>query len=158
VVLLDSDIRHLQEIGDVKDFIEFRELAEDDARKKDMSISIDGKMHKGTICLRKKPDGSCIFLQDDGLCAIYEYRPSVCRMFPSSLCILEGEKEGKKLKKLILRIEMCEGVGEGGTMKMDETMRMLTSNIEELKNWRNLIEKWNKRKRKSFADFLKFIK
>ncbi len=32
--------------------------------------------------LAQRADGSCIFLNDDRMCSIYEKRPNVCRDFP----------------------------------------------------------------------------
>ena len=35
--------------------------------------------------LRRKPDGTCVFLDDNGRCSIYEIRPLRCRRFPYRL-------------------------------------------------------------------------
>ena len=35
----------------------------------------------GWIVLQRKPNGECVYLNNDGLCDIYEYRPKACREY-----------------------------------------------------------------------------
>lgn len=51
---------------------------------------------RGTRYLRQRPDGACIFLQEDGLCRIhaeygFEAKPIACQLFPFSLTPVEGQ-------------------------------------------------------------------
>lgn len=67
---------------------------------------------RGTI-LRRKPDGSCIFLQPEG-CSIYPERPLVCRLFPLGLIVDEAGQEHYGIMPLH---PDCLGVlGEEGTV------------------------------------------
>ncbi|MEX2690290.1 MAG: YkgJ family cysteine cluster protein [Candidatus Njordarchaeia archaeon] len=74
----------------------------------------------------KNRNGKCVFLQNDGRCSIYSYRPSGCRSYPvifdesTGKCILDGsvcpyiqhisEKEIKKGCTIL--IEILKELGE----------------------------------------------
>jgi lysine-N-methylase len=55
---------------------------------------------RGSRFLRQRPDGSCIFLQDDGLCRIHarhglQEKPVACRSFPLSVMpTADGPQQG----------------------------------------------------------------
>lgn len=72
-----------------------------------------GRFHTFEWVLRKKPDGDCIFLDDDGECCIYESRPFICRTYPMVL-------EDGRLDTCI-----CDGLGTG-TMSDMEAMDIAT--------------------------------
>jgi Fe-S-cluster containining protein len=35
----------------------------------------------GDVKLRKRADGACVHLGEDGRCTVYEHRPTVCRTY-----------------------------------------------------------------------------
>ena len=47
---------------------------------------------KRQLGLRKKKDGSCIFLSEDKRCTAYEARPMACRVFPIDVYLDEDNK------------------------------------------------------------------
>lgn len=55
---------------------------------------------RGSRFLRQRPDGACIFLQDDGLCRIHarhglQHKPVACRSFPLSVMpTADGPQQG----------------------------------------------------------------
>lgn len=52
--------------------------------------------------LRKRSDGACIFLGDDG-CSVYERRPKVCRDFVAETCGMYEADPRKQLGLIRLR-------------------------------------------------------
>ena len=65
-------------------------------------IAPDGRIRAFGRILRRKYDGSCRFLSDDGKCTIYDVRPLLCRTYPFWV------EDGK-----VIECE-CEGLGGPG--------------------------------------------
>lgn len=70
-------------------------------------------VEKNKVILRRKQDGSCIFLRPEG-CGVYPDRPLVCRLFP--LGLLE-DANGQELFGVMPLHPDCLGLlGEEGTV------------------------------------------
>ncbi len=52
----------------------------------------------GDVKLRKREDGSCAHLGEDGRCTVYEYRPTVCRMYDCRVWSLMGLRRAYESK------------------------------------------------------------
>ncbi len=63
-------------------------------------IAPDGRIRAFGRILRRKSDGSCRFLSDDGKCTVYDVRPLLCRTYPFWV------EDGK-----VIECE-CEGLGK----------------------------------------------
>ena len=83
--------------------------------------------------LRRNED-HCIFLQDDGRCAIYEHRPWICRTYPF---LLDGEE---------LVAFTCPGIGDPCTEKEAAAL------ADELIKRRNFEEKDAMQIQKNFEE------
>ncbi|MCW4016987.1 MAG: YkgJ family cysteine cluster protein [Candidatus Bathyarchaeota archaeon] len=64
--------------------------------------------------LKTRPDGSCIFLQQDleqncFTCSIYDYRPSLCRLYPFSLENLDSKRIALKIIPCCMGLNNPEG-------------------------------------------------
>jgi len=83
----------------------------------------------GKYFLKRKEDGSCVFLREDNLCNLrteYEWYPLSCKLFPlgirvinSTLIIFLNEAFAKKVG--------CKGLGKGETLgaQIDEVLDAL---------------------------------
>lgn len=57
--------------------------------------------------LRSRPDGNCIFLDDEGRCSIYPVRPLQCASYPFWPEIVTSSKAWRR------EARRCEGIGRG---------------------------------------------
>ena len=95
--VVEADLERMRLIGlNLEDFIS-------------PTSRVYGGLKRAVGMLRRKTDGSCIFLnynRSDGVyeCVIYEARPAVCRLYPFEF-IPEGEYSG-----VLLYIPCCNGL------------------------------------------------
>lgn len=90
--------------------------------------------------LRKKNDGSCLFLREDNLCKIYIDRPIVCRSFPFTF----GVKDGWLSWGLVVKAEeICPGLGKGEIASKKILEKMGKEIIRELEEYRKIVSVWN---------------
>ena len=55
---------------------------------------LDTEPHPGGgLVLRRRTDGACVHLADDGRCGVYEYRPRGCRVYDCRLQALVGVRD-----------------------------------------------------------------
>jgi len=90
--------------------------------------------------LRKKSDGSCLFLRDDNLCDIYEARPMVCRSFPFIFKVKEGYLSWGLMAKAE---EICPGLGQGETVSEKSLVKMGREILRELEEYMKIVSIWN---------------
>jgi Fe-S-cluster containining protein len=67
----------------------------------------------GVRWIRRKKDGSCLFLSADNKCAIYEVRPAVCRLEPFTIKDYDYERNQIELELNFPASCGCIGVCEG---------------------------------------------
>jgi hypothetical protein len=90
--------------------------------------------------LLKLQDGSCIFLSKDNKCSIYPARPSSCRNFPFTFQL----KNRWLYQGISVRAkEYCKGLGKGRKISEKELEKQGIKTIKELKEYENLVSKWN---------------
>ena len=75
---------------EVRVILEATEMAWDDVCEPyPEMIEVPSGCHYTLAWALRRNEGRCIFLQDDGRCAIYEHRPWICRTYPF---LLDGEE------------------------------------------------------------------
>jgi hypothetical protein len=90
--------------------------------------------------LRKKSDGSCLFLREDNLCEIYAARPMVCRSFPFTFEVKEGWLSWGLMAKAE---EICPGLGQGETVSDKSLEKVGKETIGELEEYSKIVSIWN---------------
>ncbi|MBS7287236.1 MAG: YkgJ family cysteine cluster protein [Candidatus Freyarchaeota archaeon] len=95
---------------------------------------------KAILGLRKRDDGSCIFLQNN-LCSIYPARPMTCRTFPFTFSIQDGWiKYG-----IVTRArDICPGLGKGKEIDEDQLAEIGWKAITELKKYSKITALWKR--------------
>lgn len=98
--------------------------------------------HRGNaiIALRKRNDGSCIFLEEN-ICSVYPSRPMTCRTFPFTFSIQDGWlKYGVATRAK----DICPGIGKG--MEIDENClaEIGWKAVTELKEYFRIATLWKK--------------
>lgn len=103
VPLTIEDIERIISLGfKIKDFLIVGEyskqrLQNDEDWWRNSMVNIKGRLFK--INTKKKEDGSCFFLKDGVGCALGEFRPTVCKIYPfwvnqkNEIIYEPGEKE-----------------------------------------------------------------
>lgn len=81
---------------------------------------LDKPDETGTTWIRRKKDGSCIFLGKDNRCTIYSVRPATCRLDPFTITDFDFEKNQIELELNFPVSCGCEGVFEGETLLVEE--------------------------------------
>lgn len=90
--------------------------------------------------LLKLQDSSCVFLSKNNKCSIYPARPSSCRSFPFTFQL----KNGWLYQGISIRAkEYCKGLGKGKKINEKKLERQGIKAIKELKEYENLVSKWN---------------
>lgn len=106
-------------------------------------ITENGKAFIGILRL----EGSkCVFLNDENRCSIYHFRPKICRTFPFTYKIIDGNKESAKLEVIYTKkgLEYCPGkTGKSPIVKRKKILNLITENIAEISADHNLIQTWN---------------
>jgi Fe-S-cluster containining protein len=81
----------------------------------------DSPDENGIVWVKRKKDGSCHFLTKDNKCAIYDLRPSVCRLEPFTIVDFEYEKNKIELELDFPFVCGCVGVcGESEALPFEE--------------------------------------
>jgi Fe-S-cluster containining protein len=73
----------------------------------------------GTVWIRRKEDGSCFFLTKDNKCAIYDVRPSVCRLEPFTIVDYDPKTSKIELALNFPFVCCCEGVNSEGKVPVE---------------------------------------
>ncbi len=77
----------------------------------------------GDQVLRMNASGSCVFLQDDGRCAVYAARPVQCRSYPFWPEILASRRAWRR------EAARCEGIDRGARVplaRIEAALRAVT--------------------------------
>jgi len=100
VLLNSEDLRTLEELSLRGDFVvPMLDYPATGSYGKQL-VDEKGNLHTFGWMLRRQPDETCVFLEDDSGCQIYASRPLLCRTYPFFL------HEGK------LEVCECEGLGK----------------------------------------------
>jgi Fe-S-cluster containining protein len=87
---------------------------------KGFSDFLDRADRTGIRWIRRRKDGSCFFLMKDNKCAIYNVRPSVCRLEPFTIVDYDYEKNRIEVELNFPAACSCEGVSEGEILPVEE--------------------------------------
>ena len=75
---------------DIERFAKAKGISEEEAKKYLVETELfNTKIHRSKQIKESLPHGKCIFLTDDGLCSIHEFKPLYCRI---GTCEKEGEE------------------------------------------------------------------
>lgn len=123
----------------VKDVLVFYQV--DESLKKLLAFpSVETFKGEAIIGLRKREDGSCIFLQGN-LCSIYPARPMTCRTFPFTFSVKDGWlKYGVATKAK----ELCPGLNEGEEVDENQLAELGLSAVTELEEYSKITLLWKK--------------
>ncbi len=93
--------------------------------------------------LRKKSDGSCVFLKDN-LCETYTGRPMVCRSFPF---IFEVKKGWLSWGLMAKAEEICPGLGQGEEVSEKSLEKFGKEIMIEIEEYRKIVKYWNRHRK-----------
>lgn len=102
--------------------------------------SIETYRGKAILGLRKRDDGSCIFLQNN-LCSIYPARPMTCRTFPFTFSIQDG---WLKYGIVTRARDICPGLGKGKEIDEDLLAKIGWRAVTELKEYSKIAALWKR--------------
>jgi len=156
VMISDSDIRRIMD-GTGKSFDEFARFLKED------EITLDKRspwwvrfgLRRRIIALRWKKDSSCVFLDADNRCTIYEHRPLACREHPFDVTLTES---GGVERISLSRIVKCPHEWDGDlTLRQVGALRRLNDRQADL--YLQKVARWNRRRkgRKTTRGFLRFL-
>ena len=74
----------------------------------------------GIAWIRRKKDNSCFFLKDNNRCAIYDVRPSICRLEPFTIADYDYEKNKIELELNFPFSSCCIGTCDKETLPVKE--------------------------------------
>ena len=80
---------------------------------------LDRPDETGIIWIRRKKDGSCLFLTKENKCAVYHVRPAICRLEPFTIADYDFEKNRIELELNFPYACSCEGVFNGGKLQIE---------------------------------------
>jgi Fe-S-cluster containining protein len=109
--------------------------------------------------LRKKKDGSCLFLSDDRKCTAYEARPMACRVFPIDVYLDEESRVSDLELSDVVRdkyIKCKQYYGKSNSfsqfrLKADQSGKETASFCRKIKQWNSKAGPGGK------DDFLNFL-
>jgi len=107
-------------------------------------LRIDGSLRQFYLVLRKRGDGSCIFLLNNGgkaTCAIHRARPMSCRFYPFVY------KKSGDLVEFHVNFEaigFCPGLGFGRPQSFVDEARYVVEHGKELEETRRFAAEWNR--------------
>ena len=114
---------------------------------------------KRKLGLKKKSDGTCIFLSENRQCIAYEARPVSCRVFPVDVVLSE--------KNELIDLDLSDVVRDkfircrhtaGRPVRFEGFMRKAQKSRNESVSYWKKIERWNKLRGKGGKnDFLEFL-
>ncbi|MHA1719303.1 MAG: hypothetical protein DRO88_10005 [Promethearchaeia archaeon] len=175
VNLTYSDILRIQwelnlsyiELLDIVGFYMFSEPMTKEQKDKMVLPHIETQNGPAFLGLRKKDDGTCIFLNKNKKCKIYAARPDICRTFPFHFHSSPHKEQMEKMDITMVyaakAIEYCPGIRKSKHL-IDNTkwMAIGKATIKNIFKDSIFIERWNKavknNKIKPFAEnYLKII-
>ena len=121
-----------------------------------MRTGQDGKQYAVGRVLNRKPNGDCIYLDDNG-CTIHDRAPKVCREFDCRTLFLRSDRNGRRLA--IKNGEVKHEIFEQGRLKLKETEAMAEFKPMDMKHGQGrdlLVE--NQRLRKLLDEAMSVIK
>jgi Fe-S-cluster containining protein len=86
----------------------------------------------GVQWIRRKEDDSCWFLTKENKCAIYEVRPSVCRLEPLTIVDYDFENNTVELAPNYPFCEACSGFTEDGKVDKAELVKAVQVLIDKI--------------------------
>lgn len=96
------------------------------------------------LALSSKPDGSCLFLLDDGRCRVHPFKPLVCRFYPFVYVDLGGDVDIEVNENAIGE---CPGLvvdDAGVPPDIKESLKKVArARIKELRLWESAVAEWN---------------
>lgn len=145
VHLLPNDLKRLSDICNIWDVVIFRPDV------KDRGKIVKGENIEGVMTLKQVND-ACIFL-DDRKCAVYEYRPLSCRMYPFDPLIVQHRDN---TFDVTVRTDNggCVGLGCGEKVCHKEIGVLVEKWRKERVEYDKVVDVWNKNTR-SLLDFVK---
>ena len=93
---------------EVRDLAEFLELGVEQFRRLYTFVDEDGWTQLST------DKGTCVFLDEQGRCGVYEARPTQCRTFPFWRDFVKDGEWTDEVRSL------CEGIGRGRLYTIEE--------------------------------------
>ena len=133
----------LQYIG----FYTYKVEEERDLMEKMVYSPVITEKGKAYIGILRQEGSKCVFLNDENRCSIYQFRPKICRSFPFSYKLIDGNKETAKLEVIYTKkgLEYCPGItGKSPIIKRKKILSLITQNLAEISADHNLIQSWNK--------------
>lgn len=122
-VQLDPLDIHRMSVGLSKDFEEL-------VNTKKVELTVVDSIVLPSLSMSQKED-ACVFLNEQGRCSIYEYRPGICRLFPLGRYYENGEFS------YFLQVHECS---------MKNRMKVKVSkwlNTPELPKYENFVRSWH---------------
>jgi Fe-S-cluster containining protein len=89
----------------------------------------------GVCWVKRKSNGSCMFLMEDNKCSVYDVRPAVCKLEPYTITDYDFERNLVELELNFPFSSCCPGIGEGKTPPKGEiaqATQVLINKILEL--------------------------
>jgi Fe-S-cluster containining protein len=89
----------------------------------------------GVYWIKRKSNGSCMFLSKDNKCIVYDVRPSVCKLEPFTIVDYDYNCNLVELDLNYPFSSCCPGVGQGKTVPKEATAKatqVLINKILEL--------------------------
>ncbi|MHA1728047.1 MAG: YkgJ family cysteine cluster protein [Promethearchaeota archaeon] len=99
------------------------------------------------IGILKREDSRCVFLNEDKKCAIYSFRPMICRTFPFTYDIVKENEKKFEIKLIYAKkgLDYCPGISKKSPLvKTKKKLKIITEFLAEIKSDRKMIESWNK--------------
>lgn len=160
IELTDSDIKRLVKHTGLPTDRLIRLYAKSDfTTVNDTEDWINLSYGKRQIGLRKKKDGSCLFLSDDRKCEAYEARPMACRVFPIDVYLDEDSKASDfelsdVVRDKFIKCRQYSGKPNSFTqfrLKADQSGKETASFCRKIRQWNRKSEPGGK---DDFLDFL----
>ncbi|MBS7247653.1 MAG: YkgJ family cysteine cluster protein [Candidatus Jordarchaeales archaeon] len=102
--------------------------------------SIETYRGKAIMGLRKRKDGSCIFLEEN-TCSVYPSRPMTCRTFPFTFSVQDGWlKYGVATRAK----DICPGIGKGMEIDENQLAEIGWKAVTELKEYFRIAALWKR--------------
>ncbi len=134
----------LQYIG----FYTYNVEEEKDLMEKMVYSPIITEKGKAFVGILRQEGSKCVFLNDENRCTIYHFRPKICRSFPFTYKIIDGDKgSAAKLDVIYTKkgLEYCPGkTSKSPIIKRKKILNLITENLAEISADHNLIQSWNK--------------
>jgi Fe-S-cluster containining protein len=96
---------------------------------------LEGKVGDITRRIRKKDDGSCLFLTKDNTCAIYDIRPAACRLEPLIISDYDYENNTIELDinpaALVDSQFFCKGISVQEKVPVEEIAKAAQTSVQE---------------------------